>query len=77
MLLLSFFLSNSMFASFIFIPMSAELQENHLKAYGITFWTLELGFKAQWLLNYEGGSFLLENTKEIEMNVRLEGCLMK
>lgn len=73
MLLLSFFLSNSMFASFIFIPMSAELQENHLKAYGITFWTLELGFKAQWLLNYEGGSFLLENTKEIENECKIRG----
>ncbi len=62
-----------MFASFIFIPMSAELQENHLKAYGITFWTLELGFKAQWLLNYEGGSFLLENTKEIENECKIRG----
>jgi hypothetical protein len=73
MLLLFFFLSNSMFASFIYIPMSAELQENHLKAYGITFWTLELGFKAQWLLNYEGGSFLLENTKEIENECKIRG----
>jgi hypothetical protein len=73
LLLLFFFLSNSMFASFIYIPMSAELQENHLKAYGITFWTLELGFKAQWLLNYEGGSFLLENTKEIENECKIRG----
>lgn len=53
--------------------MSAELQDNHLKAYGITYWTLELGFKAQWLLNYEGGSFLLENTKEIENECKIRG----
>ena len=43
--------------------MDANLQKNHLKAYGITFWTLEQGQKAQWLLNYRGGSFLLEDSK--------------
>jgi hypothetical protein len=53
--------------------MDAELQENHLKAYGITYWTLELGFKAQWLLNYEGGSFLLEHTAEIENECKIRG----
>ncbi|MDC9722974.1 MAG: asparagine synthetase B [Urechidicola sp.] len=65
--------SNSIFASFIYVPMSDSLQKNHLKAYGITFWTLELGFKAQWLLNYEGGSFLLEHTKEIENECKIRG----
>lgn len=53
--------------------MSADLQQNHLKAYGITYWTLELGFKAQWLLNYEGGSFLLEYTTEIENECKIRG----
>nr|WP_197505887.1 asparagine synthetase B [Urechidicola croceus] len=65
--------SHSIFASFIFIPMDSEIQKNHLKAYGITYWTLEKGFKAQWLLNYEGGSFLLENTPEIENECRIRG----
>ena len=67
------FLSNSVFASFIYIPMDDVIQKNHLKAYGITYWTLELGFKAQWLLNYEGGSFLLEYTPEIENECKIRG----
>jgi len=43
------------YASFILIPMDAVTQTNHLKAYGITYWSLNQGNKAQWLLNYEGG----------------------
>ncbi|MGB5270250.1 MAG: asparagine synthetase B, partial [Eudoraea sp.] len=46
-------------ASTILIPMDAESQENHLKAYGITYWVLTKQQKVQWLLNYRGGSFLL------------------
>jgi len=55
--------SKTLFASFILIPMDAVTQKNHLKAYGITYWSLQQGHKAKWLLNYEGGSFLLEDTK--------------
>ena len=36
-------------------------QENHLKAYGLTYWALEQYGEAEWLLNYRGGSFLLPN----------------
>ena len=41
-LLLSLFLvlSFQIHASYILIPMDAESQKNHLKAYGITYWTL-------------------------------------
>jgi len=42
--------------------MDAETQDNHLKAYGITYWTLEKQLKVKWLLNYRGGSFLLPDT---------------
>ncbi len=64
---LVFFFLNilSSWASFILLPMDAENQTNHLKAYGITFWTLENGQKAQWLLNYKGGAFLLEDSEAI------------
>jgi len=51
-------------ASFILIPMDAVTQKQHLKAYGITYWSLQRGNKVQWLLNYEGGSFLLEDDDE-------------
>lgn len=48
-------------------------QKNHLKAYGITYWTLDKGLKAQWLLNYDGGAFLLEYTAEIENECKIRG----
>lgn len=68
-----FLFSNSLFASFIYIPMSDNNQDNHLKAYGITYWTLDKGLKAQWLLNYDGGAFLLEYTSEIENECKIRG----
>tara|TARA_R110002050_G_C8963043_1_gene514775 strand:+ start:20438 stop:21625 length:1188 start_codon:yes stop_codon:yes gene_type:complete len=40
-------------------------QTNHLKAYGITFWVLEQNVEVEWLLNYEGGSFLMKNLPPI------------
>ena len=46
-------------ANYILIPMDVDYQKNHLKAYGLTYWTLEKGIKVKWLLNYRGGSFLL------------------
>ncbi len=47
-------------------------QTNHLKAYGITFNSLEKGGKAGWLLNYRGGSFLLDYSDEIAAVCRLK-----
>ena len=43
----------------ILIPMDLS-QTDHLKAYGITFHALEDGLKADWLLNYRGGSFMID-----------------
>ncbi len=43
-----------------------ETQTNHLKAYGITYWTLTKGITADWLLNYRGGSFSIPYAKELE-----------
>ena len=34
-------------------------QADHLKAYGVTYRVLERGGRAEWLLNYRNGSFLL------------------
>ncbi|MCH7691667.1 MAG: asparagine synthetase B, partial [candidate division Zixibacteria bacterium] len=52
------FASSSQAAS-LYIPMNKS-QTDHLKAYGVVFKALEMGKKAQWLLNYEGGSFLID-----------------
>lgn len=53
--------------------MDAESQKNHLKAYGITFWTLEKQLKVKWLLNYRGGSFLLPDTETIQQECQIRG----
>jgi hypothetical protein len=53
--------------------MDAESQKNHLKAYGITFWTLEKQQKVKWLLNYRGGSFLLPDYEEIQRECQIRG----
>lgn len=63
----------SISAQFLYVPMDADLQANHLKAYGITYWSLNKGLKAQWLLNYEGGSFLMEYTEEAENECKIRG----
>lgn len=47
----------------LLIPMDKS-QTDHLKAYGVTYKTLEAGHKGEWLLNYRGGSFLLDNSPE-------------
>ncbi len=60
-------------ASFLLIPMDDTSQENHLKAYGITFYSLQKGQKVKWLLNYRGGSFLLENTKDFRNECTIRG----
>lgn len=59
-------------ASFILIPMD-EKQSNHLKAYGITYWTLEQGIEVKWLLNYRGGSFLIQHQPAIATECTVRG----
>ena len=53
--------------------MDAENQKEHLKAYGITYWTLERQVKVKWLLNYRGGSFLMPNSEEIQKECQIRG----
>ncbi len=72
-LILFFGFSLNAFASYILIPMDAESQKNHLKAYGITYWTLDKQAKVKWLLNYRGGSFLLPDAKEIRRECEIRG----
>lgn len=59
-------------ASFLLVPMDTS-QSNHLKAYGITFFSLQNGVKVQWLLNYRGGSFLLENQDFLKKELIVRG----
>lgn len=57
----------------ILLPMDETSQINHLKAYGITYWALDKSYKASWLLNYRGGSFLLPDTEEIRRECKIRG----
>jgi len=72
-ILILVFFTNSIWASFIYVPMSYDNQKNHLKAYGIVYFGLEAGLKSKWLLNYDGGAFLIENNKIIENECKIRG----
>lgn len=61
------------FSNFILIPMDFETQENHLKAYGISYWLLERDQKVQWLLNYRGGSFLTPFSEDLKRECTIRG----
>ena len=56
----------------LLVPMD-DSQQNHLKAYGLTYQALKAGMKAEWLLNYRGGAFLLPDTPELRRRAGLEG----
>jgi hypothetical protein len=60
-------------AGFLLLPMDETSQQNHLKAYGITYWCLDKNYKASWLLNYRGGSFLLPDAPEIRKECQIRG----
>ena len=72
-LLFFVFISLKVQANFILLPMDDVSQKNHLKAYGITFWCLDKQYKASWLLNYRGGSFLLPDAAEIRKECQIRG----
>ncbi|MFV0590433.1 MAG: hypothetical protein ACK5M7_03535 [Draconibacterium sp.] len=59
-------------ALYILIPMD-DTQKDHLKAYGIAYWTLQKDVEVKWLLNYRGGSFLIQHAPEIENECVIRG----
>jgi hypothetical protein len=66
-------ISFSVRASFILLPMDETTQQNHLKAYGITYWCIDKKYKSSWLLNYRGGSFLFPDASEIRKECQIRG----
>ncbi len=55
----------------VLIPMDGT-QTNCLKAYGIIYNHLKDGYQAKWLLNYRGGSFLVDKVDKVEQK-----CLVR
>ncbi len=72
-LIIALSISSSVRAAYLLIPMDAEGQQNHLKAYGITYWILENGSEAWWLLNYRGGSFAIPHNPIFEKECLTRG----
>lgn len=56
----------------ILIPMD-ESQNNHLKAYGLAYFILQKGNSVDWLLNYRGGSFLVDYSTQFETECVVRG----
>jgi hypothetical protein len=59
-------------AAHILLPMDVS-QKDHLKAYGITYWVLNKGREAHWLLNYRGGSFAFPHQVDAERECKVRG----
>lgn len=64
--------ATTMQGSKILIPMDDD-QSNHLKAYGIAYWILQNEIEVEWLLNYRGGSFLIDNFSDISDECTIRG----
>ena len=74
---ITFLLSWSAYAQGkILIPMDLT-QTDHLKAYGITFNALVDGLKADWLLNYRGGSFMIDYSEKVASQCLLKDVLFQ
>jgi hypothetical protein len=56
----------------ILIPMDLS-QTNHLKAYGVAYHALQRGQEIEWLLNYRGGSFLMDDDPATLRDCALSG----
>ena len=60
----------------LLIPMD-DAQSDHLKAYGVTYRVIQAGGKAEWFLNYRGGSFLLPDAQTIRRDAALNGVTVE
>ena len=74
--LLSTFIFNALITSIIsakiLIPMD-DKQRNHLRAYGVVYYILTQGGKAEILLNYRGGAFLIPENQNYTKKAALMG----
>jgi len=61
---------------YLLVPMD-DAQQNHLKSYGLTYNAIKAGMKAEWFLNFRGGSFLLPDTPELRRRAGLDGITVE
>ncbi len=60
----------------LLVPMDLT-QTDHLKAYGLAYWVLARDQRVEWLLNYRGGSFVMEEDPETIREARIRGVLVQ
>jgi hypothetical protein len=60
----------------LLVPMDLQ-QTDHLKAYGIAYWVLAKGQEIDWLLNYRGGSFMIDYQEPLASECRIRGVLFE
>ena len=66
----------SLFGQKIIVPMDLA-QTDHLKSYGIVYWYLSQGGIADWLLNYRGGSFIMDYSDKLAAECRIRGVFFE
>src|SRR4029078_8554483 len=59
-------------AAQILIPMD-DTQKDRLKAYGVAYYVLENNVDVKWLLNYRGGSFIIQDIPNFEKECTVRG----
>ncbi len=59
-------------ATRLLIPMDVT-QSDHLKAYGLAYWALERDVPVEWLLNFRGGAFMMEDHSLIAEESQVRG----
>ena len=52
-------------------------QKDHLKAYGVAYWVLSQDINVEWLLNYRGGSFMIEEYPAITKEIKIRGVTVE
>ncbi len=66
------FMASEVWAQKMLIYMDLN-QTDHLKAYGVAYRALEQGIDVEWLLNYRGGSFMIDSVYELIAEARIRG----
>ncbi len=75
-LLLTLLLTGWLNAQKLLIPMDLT-QTDHLKAYGVAYQALAEGIQVEWLLNYCGGAFMIDDRPELQRLMRVRGVLFR
>lgn len=71
-MILSCLVIGHLHADKLLVPMDLS-QSDHLKAYGVAYRALGQGVDVEWLLNFRGGSFLMNYDKAVERDCAVAG----